>query len=355
MAHPMVTRRENRLTLKGGAYVAILGLFLIALVVSAYLAKAILLPIVLAIAAATIFLPGINRAEQSGWSRWLTVTILAIIIVCLLIAAVFFLSLPFAYWMARASELGVLLREKINLFRQPLSALEEIGKALSGKSTVDHGVLSIDASATSVIGGVFSFVTPAITQSLLFFGTFIFFLIYYRILKSGVVMLFTERDSRLLSLYIASEIEKSMTKYFSTFAMVNVVLGLVVTIIAWLCHLPNPLLWGVLAAAMNFVPYIGPGIMALTLFIVGLMSLPTLAASLIAPALFLGITFIEGHFITPTILGKNLTLNPFAIFLSIAFWAWLWGPAGAFVAVPILIVLQIVSRRIFGESQSGII
>ena len=307
MAHPMVTRRENRLTLKGGAYVAILGLFLIALVVSAYLAKAILLPIVLAIAAATIFLPGINRAEQSGWSRWLTVTILAIIIVCLLIAAVFFLSLPFAYWMARASELGVLLREKINLFRQPLSALEEIGKALSGKSTVDHGVLSIDASATSVIGGVFSFVTPAITQSLLFFGTFIFFLIYYRILKSGVVMLFTERDSRLL------------------------------------------------AAAMNFVPYIGPGIMALTLFIVGLMSLPTLAASLIAPALFLGITFIEGHFITPTILGKNLTLNPFAIFLSIAFWAWLWGPAGAFVAVPILIVLQIVSRRIFGESQSGII
>jgi predicted PurR-regulated permease PerM len=105
--------------------------------------------------------------------------------------------------------------------------------------------------------------------------------------------------------------------------------------------LPNPLLWGVLAGVLNYVPYIGPAIVVATLAIVGLVSFPTLAEAAVAPLIYVAVVTVEGHFLTPAFMGRRLELNPFAVFLAIAFCTWLWGPVGAFLAVPVLIVLTV--------------
>jgi predicted PurR-regulated permease PerM len=133
---------------------------------------------------------------------------------------------------------------------------------------------------------------------------------------------------------------------------INLGLGVVVSIVLAIIGFPNPVTFGLLAFALNYVPYIGPAIVALVLAGVGLVSQPSLAPALLAPALFVAIATLEGHVITPNIVGRRLTLNPFLVFLALAFWTWLWGPIGAFLAVPLLIVGFVVLGHLLPGEES---
>ena len=100
-----------------------------------------------------------------------------------------------------------------------------------------------------------------------------------------------------------------------------------------------------MAAILNFIPIIGPIAMFVVLVVVGLVSFPTIGAGLLASALFAVMTFLEGHFLTPTIIGRRLALNALAVFIAVAFWTWLWGPMGAFLSSPLLIVTLIMKEH----------
>jgi predicted PurR-regulated permease PerM len=110
--------------------------------------------------------------------------------------------------------------------------------------------------------------------------------------------------------------------------------------------MPNPAALGALAATLNYIPIIGPVAMFVVLVVVGLVAFPTISAGLLAPLLFAAMTFLEGHFLTPTIVGRRLELNALAVFIALAFWTWLWGPMGAFLASPILIVALILKEHL---------
>jgi predicted PurR-regulated permease PerM len=116
---------------------------------------------------------------------------------------------------------------------------------------------------------------------------------------------------------------------------------------AWLIGFPNPVIFGLLAALFNYVPYVGPAVMVVILFGVGLVTFTSLSHAFIAPIGLIALTTTEGHFITPTIIGRRLTLNPLLVFLALAFWTWLWGPIGAFLAVPISIIALVIVNHLF--------
>ena len=125
--------------------------------------------------------------------------------------------------------------------------------------------------------------TPAVSQFILFIGALIFYLIYQTRLRNTAVLLFPDRDTRLATLRILSDVDENMTKYFGTFTIVNLCLGAATVLLTWAVGLPNPLLWGVLAALLNYIPYIGPAIVVATLGVVGLLTYPTLGEALVAP------------------------------------------------------------------------
>jgi predicted PurR-regulated permease PerM len=102
---------------------------------------------------------------------------------------------------------------------------------------------------------------------------------------------------------------------------------------------------------LNYIPYIGAACMAVILLGVGLVSFPSLGFALLPPLAFVALATLEGQFITPTILGRRLTLNPLAIFLALAFWAWLWGPMGAFLAVPLSLIGLVTANHLFPEED----
>ena len=123
-------------------------------------------------------------------------------------------------------------------------------------------------------------------------------------------------------------------------------LGALSVLALWACGVPSPLLWGALAGLMNFVVYIGPAIMALILFMVGLATYDTLIGSTLPPLVYLALNMIESEFITPMVIGKTMTMNPFIVFLAIAFWLWIWGPIGGFIAVPALLIVYAICMNI---------
>lgn len=114
----------------------------------------------------------------------------------------------------------------------------------------------------------------------------------------------------------------------------------------WLLGLENAIMWGAAAAMLNFIPYIGPAIMVVLLLAVGLLAEAPTVVMLTPPAVYLALNLIEFQFVTPAALGRSLTLAPFAVFLSISFWLWLWGPVGAFLAVPLLLIFVVTIKHL---------
>jgi predicted PurR-regulated permease PerM len=177
--------------------------------------------------------------------------------------------------------------------------------------------------------------------------TLIFFLATQMDFRKYAVSFFASRDAKLRFIRIANDIEQNLASYVAVVTVINFALGVVVAAGAWLFGFPNPLLFGVLAMVLNYIPYVGPACIAFILFAVGLVTFPSLTYALVPPAAFVALTTLEGHIITPTILGRRLTLNPLAVLLALAFWTWLWGPMGAFLAVPLTIVSLVTSNHLF--------
>jgi predicted PurR-regulated permease PerM len=189
-------------------------------------------------------------------------------------------------------------------------------------------------------------------EIVIFFATLIFLLAGQMDLRRYVATFFTSREGKLRFIRTANDIEQNLASYVAVMTCINAALGTVVTIGAWLFGFPNPWIFGGMAMVLNYLPYIGPACVALSLFVVGLVTFPTLGYALLPPASFIALTTIEGQIITPTILGHRLTLNPLAVFLAIAFWAWLWGPMGAFLGVPLLIVGMVIISHLFPSEDS---
>jgi predicted PurR-regulated permease PerM len=328
--------------------IAAVGLFIIALLWCAYVAQPVLVPVLLAWAIATIVLPIVQWIGDRGVPRVLAAILVTVFLFLIMVSLLALLSTPVAYWLGRATEIGALIKLKLQSMGQPLAVLDELQKALnaigSGEST-----LRVEAQQSSLVGTIFSILTPAVSQFILFLGALVFYLIYQKRLRSAVVYLLRDRGTRLATLRTLNDIDDNMTTYFGTFTIVNICLGLVTVALTWFVGLPNPLLWGVLAGLLNYIPYIGPAIVVATLTVVGLVTYPTLGEVAVAPLIYIAMVTIEGQFITPAFMGSRLELNPFAVFLAIAFCTWFWGPIGAFLAVPLLMALTVTLANVVAE------
>lgn len=137
-----------------------------------------------------------------------------------------------------------------------------------------------------------------------------------------------------------------MSRYLLSITAVNALLACMVTTALYLLDVPSPVLWGLMAGVLNYVIYIGPAVMALILTGVGLATAEGTLAILTPPLAYLGLNLLEAQFLTPAVLGRTMTLNPFLVLVSIAGWIWLWGPTGGFIAVPSLLVLGAILSNI---------
>ena len=225
---------------------------------------------------------------------------------------------------------------------------------LSAISAGEPGAIKVEQPSANVVTTTVSVLTPAIIELVLFIGLLLFYLVYHERIRTGLVLLLPGRKARLQALRTLNAIDESMTTYFSTYTLVNLCLGVVTFALTYAVGLPNALLWGVLAGVLNYIAYLGPAVVTATLAIVGILTFPSLAGAAVAPLIYLAIVVVEGQFLTPYIMGRRLELNPFAVFLAIAFCMWLWGPVGAFLAVPLLTAATVAIERAFAEPKPAL-
>ncbi len=321
---------------------ALVGLLIICVIAGLYLAKAFFLPITMAFIVGTMLSPAANLLERYRIPR----PVAAVLIVAVVSAAsAFMVSLiasPAVEWSGKLPELGSLLKEKLHVFDRPLALWQELQSMLGGPDTLT----TLHLPKIDWVQPTLEFLSPTFAEFLLFIATLILFIASWRDLRRVLIMNFGERAWRLRALRILNEIEDHLGGYLLMVTMINVGVGIATGLICAVAGMPNPASLGALAAILNFIPIIGPVAMFAVLVVVGLVALPTISAGLLASAIFAVMTFLEGHFLTPMIVGRRLALNALAVFLALAFWTWLWGPMGAFLSSPLLIVALIVKEHL---------
>jgi predicted PurR-regulated permease PerM len=331
------------------AEIAIVGIFLLLALAALQFSRALLLPITLAIIIGTMMAPLVKGIARFRISPWLASLMLVSVFFVALCVAIVVLSGLVTEWAAKNSEIGSTLRERLQLLDRPLAALRDIQSGISGPLGVDLGALKFDVT-TNFITPLLSVLTPAIAQLLLFFATLLFFLAGHEGFRRYLIALSDTRKDRLRILRIFNDVERNLSRYVGILTLINFTIGALTAALAALIGLPNPIALGVLAFGLNFVPLIGPTIMAVVLFVLGLVVFPSIGYALLAPAIFIAQSVVEGQFVTPSVVGRRMTVNPFVIFLSVAFWVWLWGPLGALLAMPLLIVLMVVRGHLYPSS-----
>jgi predicted PurR-regulated permease PerM len=322
---------------------ALVVLLLICVFAVLYVAKPFFLPVVMAFVVGTMLAPAAGFLERHRIPR----AVAAVVVVSAVgVGASFIVGLissPIMEWSARLPELGSLLREKLHVFDRPLALWQQFQIMLGGSDT------SFQMPTFDWVKPAIEFLSPTFTEFLLFFVTLILFIASWRDLRRVLILTFADHAARLRTLRILNEIEDHLGAYLLTVTMINLGVGLATGIICAVAGMPNPAALGALAVVLNFFPIIGPIAMFVILTAVGIVAFSTLGAGLIAPLAFAGLTFLEGHFVTPAIIGRRLELNALAVFIALAFWTWLWGPMGGFLSSPLLIVGLVLKEHLLPD------
>ncbi len=325
-----------------------IGIFILLLVAGLAYAKAFLMPVALAFMLAFVFSPMRRFMEKWGCPPGVSALLIVGTLVAMLGAGATMLASPASQWIESAPTIGRQLDFKLRELKSAAEGVREAAKQvdkITGSEGQDQApaVVVKDQGMTTRVAAM----APSILAQIL-----LTLVLLYFILASGdmiyekiVYVLPTFRDKRL-AMRIAHDIERRVSRYLFTITLINAGLGIAIGCAMWLLGMPEPLLFGVIAFLLNFIPYIGAIAGTALATIIGLVSLPHAGSAVAAGASYLALTSLEGQFVTPYCIGRSLKLNTVVVFLSVTLWAWLWSVVGMIVATPLLVSFRVLCEHI---------
>jgi len=330
---------------------ALTGIFVLLFFFTLYFARSLFLPIVLAILLNFLLAPVVRVFKR----MWIPEGIGAALVILGLLGAVtlgvYRLSGPAAGWIERAPEGLERVESRVRQLRQPVEEMREAAEEVEREVERIAGGDGRRPQEVSVRGRTLAAILLSRTGSLLGGAVMMTVLLYF-MLASGdlflrkLVRVLPRLEDKKRAVEIARQTENHISTYLFTVTLINVALGVVVGVAMRLAGMPNPILWGVTAGLLNFVPYLGAVVTVCVLALVSLITFESLGRALVAPLVYVAINAVEGYLLTPMLLGRRLTLNPVVIFLGLIVWGWMWGIAGALLAVPILATFKIFCDHI---------
>lgn len=337
------------------------GLFVLAIFYTLYFASVIVLPIVLALLLTLILSPVIGLLKRLGMPEPLGAAVVVAALLCLVGFGIYSLIEPASAWIDRVPGTMEQVENKMRGVRQSVQAVTKAADKVEEITSVEAkppGRAQVVTPKPSLVSRILTG-----TQNLLVATAATIVLLYF-LLASGdmflrkLVRVLPRLTDKKHAVGIARTIQSDMARYLFTITCINLGLGVATTIAMYLLGMPNPVLWGVMVAIFNYVPYVGASTSLMVLTAVAFVAFDEISHIVLAPAVFLSLTVIEGQIISPILTGRSLTLNPVVIFVSMLVWGWLWGVVGALMAVPILMTFKICcdhfeSLSAIGEFLSG--
>ena len=321
---------------------ALIIIAIIVLIGSLHLARSAIVPVVFAMFLALLLSPAVNALARIRVPRALGAALVMVSLVAMVAMALNATWRPARGWLDAAPATMRTLERKLRPVTRIIAKVESVSEQ-AGRVT-DPAAAATDAGRPSV---------PAIadksamqnTQELLIATVSMLFVTYF-LLAAGPSLLIRfgaawsggETDRRLLQ--IATTISEDLGRYFATVTLSNLLLGLATTATMHWLDMPNPVLWGVVAFLLNYVPYAGSAVTLTLLTVVALVSFDGLNKGFAVAATYLTIATIEGQILQPVLVGRRLDVHPLVVLLSLWFGGWLWGIAGVALAMPLLVTAK---------------
>ena len=327
--------------------IAIKGLFIIALFYTVYFARALILPFTLALLLNFLLRPVVRALKKIKIPELAGA---ALVLIALLGSAgygMIRLSRPAADWIDKAPESFHQIESKVGFLRKPLEgvnhAVEELKRITRmGAEKKPEVEIYPPGIADAVLTG---------TREVIIKSSVMFILLYF-LLASGdlflrkLIKLFPDLHKKKQIVKIVREVEHHTSRYLYTVTMINMSMGISIGIGMFLIGMPSPVLWGVMAGFLIFIPYIGPMIGISIVTIVAFLTFNSIGRVLLAPGVYLALETIQGQIVTPMVLGLRFTINPVVVFVWLIFWGWMWGILGAMLAFPMLAIFKILCDHI---------
>ena len=339
---------------------ALIVLAWLAAVVALYVARDVIIPVVLAVLLALLLRPLFRWLQRWQLPDVLASFLIVFAVATLFVGAMLTVANQGQSWLAEAPNLVKRVGQMVPQGSGPIGNWAKATEAVRDLTQTDpaNAPLPVEVHsnepAFSVLGASGHFVGSAMIVFVL-----AFFLLSFSdaLLKQAVESRpsFAEKRNVVSLLH---NVENGVSRYLATITLINAGMGVVTAITLWLLQVPNPLLWGVMAATLNYVPHVGALVCMGVLFLVGAAAHQSLWYGAGAAAAFALITSAESYFVTPLVLSKSLQLSPLAVILSVLFWGWLWGIAGGLMAAPLLAIAKICcdqfeALRPLGQVLSG--
>lgn len=321
------------------------GLFILALLACLYIAKEVVLPLVLAFFLKLLVQPGMKLMKRLHVPR----LIAALLAVAMLLGIIFglghLLSSPASEWAHRLPQGLPRLQQRVSFISKPIDTLTKLFK--HAQSAVVGNVHQPQPSGGTDVKQLLFSTARHFVSGFVWTFLMLFFLMLAgdTFLRRLVEVMPTFGDKRQV-IDIAQQVESDISVYLITITIMNSLVGVVTGLLMWLLGLPDPLLWGVAAFVLNYVPIFGPLTGMVMFLAVGMLSLDPLWKAFMPMVFYICVHVTEGETVTPMILARRFTLNPVLVMASLLFWDWMWGIPGAVLAVPLLAIFKIVCERV---------
>ncbi|MDB5684431.1 MAG: hypothetical protein JWM75_2129 [Sphingomonas bacterium] len=303
------------------------------------------LPVTAAFVIAIALVPLLEWLERRRVPSSLAALLCVVLFLAVANAAVASIIVPATDWFS-------LLPDRIGQIRSNLSPLIEVYSAAERflnetvKAMARHPVGAPRTVAVETPNSLVDLVAMSAPFALIqfFFAILVvfFFLSGWTRMRRRTITSRSSFTSAMTTARVIQEMVDATSAYLGTITLINVALGLGLAAALWAFGMPTPLMWGGIATILNYIPYLGPIVVALLLVLGGLMTYPDVWYAMVPAALFVGIHLVEANVLTPTLVGRRLTINPLLILVALSYWGWVWGTMGALLAVPLLIILKTV-------------
>ncbi|WP_290652282.1 AI-2E family transporter [Aquisalimonas sp.] len=335
-----------------GIRVPAYGLFALGVLYTLYLAHEVILPITLAILASLLLAPPVAVLARRGIPKALGAFVMLLLLVTFIGGLGYYVSGPMLDWLEEAPEgLGNLLLSDHGLheaYQRMTDSARQVEETMEefAEGEVQQPPPTVVLESESWRGQLLIAVRNNAVALALALTLSYFLLVSGERLVRNFVGQMSTRERRRAVLRVIRESQREITRYLGVITLSNSAVGVLTGILLWVLGLPSPVVWGVIATLLRFIPYLGVLATTILLAIISAISLDDPWMMLIAPLGYLVLSSFVGFVLEPYIHGYRMDINPIVIFLGIFFWGWLWGAIGVLLAVPLMTVIMVVLRHI---------